>query len=88
MMALTPKSELADGGGACIDVDGNANRVVGAAVAVVNVGIEGVGMVDSLEWVAVVVVVDGVHAFAGDGVRTKVEGVRLMMKGRSALCCA
>ena len=70
-----------------VDVDGDADGVVGAAVAVVDVGVEGVGMVDGLEWVAVVVVVDGVRAFAGDGVRTEVERVHPMMKGRSALCC-
>ena len=77
----------ADGGGARIDVDGDADGVVGAAVAVVDVGIEGVGMVDGLEWVAVVVAVNDVRAFAGDGVRTEVEGVRPMMKGRSTLRC-
>ena len=79
---------IVDGGGARGDVDGDADGFVGAAVVVVDVSIEGVGAVDGLEWVAVVVVIDGVRAFAGDGVRTEVKGVRLMMKERSALHCA
>jgi hypothetical protein len=74
---VNAKVGIVDGGDVRGDVDVDGDGVVEAAVAVV---------VGFISIAVAIVVIEGVHVLAGDGVGAEVGGVHLMLRGWSTQC--